>query len=97
MMRSAYFGDSNVERSLLGGDDRFRYDAIKNLGFTLRGPQNQVILPQVWETVVQPGWQITLAFNHPSLGVHPTEEKSKVVMAKKSGMRKKFGSWFRDE
>lgn len=45
--------------------DDFYGQQVRDLHYMLVGPDNDIILPQVWESTVQPDWSITMTFWEP--------------------------------
>lgn len=57
------------------------FDHIEDLGphvreghYDLEGPEGELILKNIWETTVQPGWQVTMKM-WPQLGNHPVRPR----------------------
>jgi hypothetical protein len=61
--------------------------------YDLIGPNGDIILPQVWDTVVEPGWSITMHMwpvpekAKETAAVAPSEEGGSVIVGAKASKR----------
>ncbi|KAI9875203.1 MAG: hypothetical protein M1830_008767 [Pleopsidium flavum] len=77
--------DDLIKRAFLHGEDIGRHVADGN--YDLSGPNGEIIPPQVWETMVEPGWTITMHM-WPHILPRPPPTPSMVVQRRGKAHRK---------
>ena len=62
--------------------------------YDLVGPNGQIILPSVWDTIIQPGWLITMhMWPIPKNVIHEPEEEEEEEEEEEPGMPYPFDWW----
>jgi hypothetical protein len=72
------------------GDSPVTLENIEKCAFDLLDPDDNIIIPQVWESLAKPGWTVTIKFKFGYYGAITLPRRSSSVMSQESDAQDDF-------